>query len=212
MLGFVCWYLFASTTYSLYRDQQNQAEVRRQEQEILRQEQEVLRQEQLREEAARQQEEEMREQERLAAERAAEQKARAEARQKALGRLIPRVGLQSQMMDRRFLEYEGLVQSIAAAALQSMLHAPVNSERTYLESDYLQVEREPADMRASSIYGKRLSLQYPVFKLAPDVGKEQVRDTMLRLSTLRHTLREDMLRSSSEEALQLGRRCSGPGV
>ena len=205
MLGFVglLVVLFASTTYSLYREQQNQAEVRRQEQEILRQEQEVRRQEQLREEAARQQEEEMREQERLAAQREAEQTARAEAKQMALGRLITRVGLQSQMMDRRFLEYEGLVQSISAAALQSMLHAPVMSEQTFFEVDYLQNGRGPQDMRASPIYRKQLSLEYPVFKLAPNVSEAEVRDTMLRLSTLRHTLREDMLRSDSESALQL---------
>jgi hypothetical protein len=180
--------LFASSTFSLYREQQNQVELRRQED---------LRTEQAAAAVAREAQQK--------AEAEAREQAQAEAaarRQAALGRLLTRVALKSHEIDTRFLEYEGLVQSLSAATLQSLIHAPLGSEEVYLSSEY-ESGQGPTDLRYSTRYRRELSLSHPVFKLAPGVNAASMEGVLQRLSSLRHTMREDMLRSSGEAALHL---------
>lgn len=124
-------------------------------------------------------------------------------REAALTRLLTVVASQGQQIDRQFLRYEGLTMSLAASATQALTHGGVDPEPVYTNDDYDVPERAPPDMLHSPRYQRAVSVDWPVFKLAPGVSRASVQSLLDRLSPVRHNFRLAMLRSKGEAAVTL---------
>lgn len=127
----------------------------------------------------------------------------ASAREAVLTRLLTMVSSQGQQIDRQFLRYEGLTMSLAAAATQSLTHGGVDPEPTYTGTAFENVDTAPPDLAWSARYQREVSIDWPVFQLAPGVDSVTVQPLLDRLSPLRHTFRLAMLRSQGEAAVTL---------
>ncbi len=126
-------------------------------------------------------------------------------REASLQRVIARVAAQGQEIEEQFLSVAGLVQGLAASAEQLLVHGVQAETPLYFEADFLDPLRAPADLAPSSRYRRDISLEHPVFVLAPGIGVDAVVPTLLRLTPLRKHLRRMMLRSGGGGSLERDR-------
>ncbi|MFT4979937.1 MAG: serine/threonine protein kinase, partial [Myxococcota bacterium] len=127
----------------------------------------------------------------------------AAAREAVLTRLLTATASQSQQIDRQILRYEGLTMSLAAVATQALTHGGVDPDPAYTDHDFADPAAAPPDLGWSPRYQRLISIDWPVFKLAPGVTRESVQPLLDRLSSVRHTFRLAMLRSKGEAAVTL---------
>lgn len=113
------------------------------------------------------------------------------------------VGDRAAAGDAYFLELEGLLEGIADASAQLLLHAAPDAQPLYFNADYEPDGVGPPDLVTVSRYPTPVSFGWPVFKVAPGVDRDAVRPRLERLVLLRHHLRETFLRSHAEEAALL---------
>ena len=124
-------------------------------------------------------------------------------REALLTRLLTATSSQGQQIDRQFLRYEGLTMSLASAATQALTHGGVDPEPVYTTDDFDAPATAPPDLEWSPRYQRDVSVDWPVFKLAPGVARGAVQPLLDRLSPVRHTFRLAMLRSKGEAAVTL---------
>jgi len=110
-------------------------------------------------------------------------------------RLQAEVGARSDWIDRYFLRLEETLTYLAEDAHYLLEHAPPNSERLYSRDDFNEPGRGPPDLAYSPLYERQVSIDYPVYKLAPGVRFEDVAPVLQRLAPLRYHFREALLGS-----------------
>jgi eukaryotic-like serine/threonine-protein kinase len=116
-------------------------------------------------------------------------------REKKLTHLLTKVATQAHFIDSRFLRLENLLINLANHAAYLIGHAPPNDERLYWQEDFLAPGQGPPDLAESSLYGREVSIDYPVAVPAPGVDRETIRPLMRRLAPLRHHFRKTFLDS-----------------
>jgi serine/threonine-protein kinase len=114
------------------------------------------------------------------------------------------VAERGHVIDRFFLRLEEGLIGLSEEAVYLLERAPANDELLYRLADFNDPSREPSDLVFSAPYGRRVSIDYPVVKLAPDVQWDAVEPLVQRLAPLRHHLRALLAGSrSSPESLSL---------
>ena len=121
--------------------------------------------------------------------------------------ILSRVDEQGHRVDAGLLRYEGLLTVLASNAVEASTRGEDNiglAGNNY----FLHEPFAPYDLAASELYGRRVSLGFPVTVLPPtvdyDVAGEPVEMlSVRRLALLKQAMRRVLLRSSSEEAVGL---------
>jgi len=140
----------------------------------------------------------------------------ARVRADTLGSLLTSVSTQAHHIDAHFLIYEGLLQGLAAAAVQALRQEPHRQETGaqpfYLAADFSDPASSPPGVTSSARYRRNVSLDWTVFKLAPGVSLETplddgatIRTRLLQLAPLRHQFKQMMLSSRGPGASHLTR-------
>ncbi len=116
-------------------------------------------------------------------------------REKKLTYLLTKVAAQAHYIDSRFIRLEDLLIGLANNAMYLIQHGPENHEKLYWLDDFNNPEKAPPDLTQSPLYGKPVSIDYPVVKLAPGVKAKDVIDIMHRLAPLRYHYKKMFLDS-----------------
>lgn len=103
-----------------------------------------------------------------------------------------------QQLDTRLIRFEGLLNALADVAITA-LDGSLKTDKQY----YLHNQFHPPDLAYSSHYHKAISLNWPVFKLAPGLTESQARPQLEQLSPLRQDFRQIFLKSSVTGKLPL---------
>jgi serine/threonine-protein kinase len=112
------------------------------------------------------------------------------------------VAAHSAVIDREFLRIETMVTGLSRAASfwLSRGQEAGTGERLFGLADYEDPARAPPDYRHSPLYDRAISIDYPVYKLAPGVSEEEVLPKLRRLAPLRHFYQQLFLDSWSTTA------------
>ena len=122
----------------------------------------------------------------------------AQQRQNRLGKVITTVSMRGHYLDTEARRYERLLETLGASAAHLLDYGAPNGELPiYLNTDF-DSGSAPPDLASSPYYGMDVSLQAPVFKLAPGVTKKEVEPTLLRMVSLRNQLRRTLFRSRDD--------------
>lgn len=115
-----------------------------------------------------------------------------QARQKeqAIGRLLTSVTTRGRTMDRQFLQVESWLLELAAITVARLEHPPVQSDPVYISQAF-----DPPDRENTPRYGDNTSLDWPIVVPGSAARPEQYLPVVRRLSSLRHTYRQMLLRS-----------------
>ena len=134
----------------------------------------------------------------------------AQVRESKLSNLQAQVAAQAHFIDSHFLRLEDLAINLANNAMYLVQHGPPNDELFYWISDFKNLESAPSDHQFSRLYGRPVSIEYPVVKTSPGVRKEDVAGLMQSLAPLRHHFKKTLLDSrpgfaalTNEEAFRL---------
>lgn len=131
----------------------------------------------------------------------------AQRRESRLAEVQTAIANQSHAIDTLFVRLEGLVESLTHAAVTRLAQAPSTrpgltalalftpNVELYSHLDYTDPERAPSDFEEVAHYHKAISLEHPVYKLAPQVSLEQVRPRLRQLAPLREQFHQMMLES-----------------
>jgi hypothetical protein len=109
--------------------------------------------------------------------------------------LVTTVAERAQSIERHFLGFEAIVEGLAAAAAQLVTRGRPSAERVYTNKDLSRADGGPADFLPSNAYGKKITLDWSVFKIAPDAEEKKVSEVMAKVSPLRHHFRRTMFES-----------------
>ncbi len=122
-------------------------------------------------------------------------RAAADAREEALGALLTASSVHSHAIDERFLEYEGLLESLVAAGVHALDGPPRPDVRAVLTpADFENPARAPEDYGDAAAYGGwPISVQAPVFVTAPGFEPDPV--LLGKLAPVGERMRRLMLRS-----------------
>ncbi len=113
-------------------------------------------------------------------------------------KFVTAVANKSQQIDSQFLKYEGILEGLAIGA-KNLLNQGSLDKTPYYTNKTIAIPGEgPADYKFSDIYGLPISVDYHVYKLAPDVNEEDVKSTLQRLNPLRYSFKSLMLKSYKE--------------
>jgi eukaryotic-like serine/threonine-protein kinase len=124
----------------------------------------------------------------------------AEYKERALIELLMATSSQSQLIGERFLTYKGLLRGLAASA-EAKLTLPSPIQTVYTNEDLVALETSPKDMTQSPRYNKRISVDHPVIKFAPNTEQDALLERSYQLASLHKDFQNVLLRSFSEEAL-----------
>lgn len=120
----------------------------------------------------------------------------AQIRENKISHLQAQVSAQAHYIDSHFLRLEDLAVGLVNNAMYLIQDAPPNEERFYWIDDFQgDPAKAPPDHKYSVLYQKKVSIDYPVVKVAPGVLKEDVEELMQRLAPLRHHFRKTLLDS-----------------
>jgi eukaryotic-like serine/threonine-protein kinase len=112
---------------------------------------------------------------------------------------ITAVANKSQQIDSQFLKYEGILEGLAIGA-KNLLHQGNREDTQYYTNKTIAIPgKGPEDYKFSDVYGLPISVDYHVYKLAPNVNESDVRSTLQRLNPLRHSFKSLMLKSYKED-------------
>ncbi len=105
----------------------------------------------------------------------------------------------AQKIDSQFLKYEGILEGLAIGA-KNLLNQGNRDTTAYYTNNTIAIPgKGPEDYKFSDVYGLSISVDYHVYKLAPDVNETEVKPTLQRLNPLRHSFKSLMLKSHKED-------------
>jgi len=116
----------------------------------------------------------------------------AHAREDRVRSFVLAVARQSHAIDGEFYRYEGEVQRLAGHAAEVLGDEVSTTGRIYTSAD-IDGGDGPPDLAPSTRYGAKVSLDAPVFVLAPGVDRAEVAVDLARLAELRHAFEELLL-------------------
>ncbi|RLB55546.1 MAG: hypothetical protein DRI90_19375 [Deltaproteobacteria bacterium] len=110
---------------------------------------------------------------------------RAEVREDRLTRFQSQIATEGHLIDRQFLRFEEMLAHLAQRAIYLTKHGTATDEPLYSNADFATVGRAPADLQQLAAYGdKRISLDHPVYVLAPGVAFDDVSLRLQRLAPM----------------------------
>ena len=121
---------------------------------------------------------------------------------------VEEVSATAYRVEDQFTRVKGILRGIAEAASIQLMNGNVQSSRSivdgvYLSSDYDDPKGRPIDFKQSTRYGRMVSTNHAVFKLAPDLDVANHTSEINRLSALQESLRNVLLRSQSDRTTLL---------
>ena len=121
---------------------------------------------------------------------------------------VEEVSATAYRVEDQFTRVKGILRGIAEAASIQLMNGNVQSSRSivdgvYLSSDYDDPKGRPIDFKQSKRYGRMVSTNHAVFKLAPDLDVANHTSEINRLSALQESLRNVLLRSQSDRTTLL---------
>ncbi len=122
----------------------------------------------------------------------------AQLRQEHLGGALSLVAERAGRIDQEFLRLQGLLRELAGAAHQVVTSPPPDAAPFFLDSSFDDPTLAPPDFAPSGRYGKSISTEWPVIRLAPGVDLESVRPQVARMALLRTDFQRVMLASHDE--------------
>lgn len=111
-----------------------------------------------------------------------------------LGNFLSQMSQQSQEIDKHFLEFEMLLESLVSSSQLLLQYGDSKEQPVYTFKGL-----HPPDLKYSTIYKYPISTEWWVSKLAPDIELEKVEPVLRKLEPLRHTFKRLYLESSQEE-------------
>ena len=130
-------------------------------------------------------------------------------REAQLSKLQTHISGRSHRIDQQFLRFELLVRRLAIGAQQFLAEEPTYAGEIYSSKEFESLATAPPNAQMSSLYDKRVSIDFPVYKLAPGVSLKETESQIRQLMALRGQFRSIFLDSrfadestpSSPEAL-----------
>lgn len=127
-----------------------------------------------------------------------------------LGQFLTAVSDQGRRIDSGLLRLQNMLAWFQGAVAQSLQHGKGTHQRFYWNTQYDYAQRQPPDLAYASYYGKMVSLQWPVYKLAPGTTVSQVQGTLNPLlalhpyypSLLLRSLENPIIHPNSEQLLR----------
>jgi serine/threonine protein kinase len=95
------------------------------------------------------------------------------------------VAQKSHALDNHFHHYEKLLEGLAGRADELLIAGVSTEQRNYFASDFETAGRAPPDLTPSARYGRAISLDWPVFVVAPAVDRARVAPELRNLALLR---------------------------
>jgi serine/threonine-protein kinase len=114
-------------------------------------------------------------------------------------RFIIDVAQKTQELNAKLLQIEAIVEGISQAATQALGYGTEAADPIYFEEAFGSGEGRPAGLIQSAHYGGPVSVDFPVWAVAPGVSREALLAPMRRLSPIRGTLRESCLARHAEK-------------
>lgn len=119
----------------------------------------------------------------------------AQQREWRLGRFLGAVGEAKNRLDGHFYGVGSLLSSLAASVRQVIVRARPSREPLYTDADFDGGRHPPPDLAPSEHYRRPISLDFPVFKLAPGTRPRKLRPLLLKLAPLRAEFQALFLKS-----------------
>jgi serine/threonine protein kinase len=124
---------------------------------------------------------------------------RAREREMILTHYQNKVNEKGHSMDRLFLHLKGLLAATAQRAGELLSRKTADgASRVYTNSAYKKTETSPPDLTFSQNYRKKVSLDYPVFKIAPGIPMQKVKNTIDKIEPLKSTFQTALYGSIPE--------------
>ena len=118
-----------------------------------------------------------------------------EQREIHVGHMLTAVADRAGAIDVRLLRIQGILEGLAVSAAALYGHGRAETGPLYIDADFRDPARAPPDLVSSPAYGTGISVEWPVYVLAPGVAISDVEPTMRRVDALRHGFRHLMLRT-----------------
>lgn len=116
-----------------------------------------------------------------------------------INHFIAEVAEKTQFIDAKFLHYETILENLSTGATE-ILHRGSPDESPYHTSKTIADPKfGPSDYRFSEFYGFPVSIDYPVYKLAPGVSEIDARPVLQRLGPLRRLFKSLILESHEDD-------------
>ena len=115
------------------------------------------------------------------------------------------VSRHSHAIDSHFATFEKGLARLAGRVHGVLEQARVAEQRVYVSEDFASLDRAPADLALTARYSSPVSLDHPVFKVAPDVSDAAVANDLQRLSHLTPAIQEFMLETAGVDVSGLAR-------
>ena len=112
---------------------------------------------------------------------------------------INSVASKSQQIDTQFLKYEAILEGITIGATNLLTQGSLDETAYYTNDTIADPDTGPADYAFSDVYGFPVSVDYHVYKLAPNVDENEVKPILQRLNPLRHSFKSLMLKSYKDK-------------
>ncbi|MBT9547261.1 MAG: protein kinase [Candidatus Sericytochromatia bacterium] len=128
---------------------------------------------------------------------------KAQAHGKKMTAFFMQVAHRAQLIETQLTEFELLLTYLSSAAQQLYEFGNTRSEPFYTYADFLSPRTSPPDLSYANSYKAKISLDWPIVKLAPGVSQAEVLPILQKLSPLRQTFRTLALQSHSQAAATL---------
>jgi serine/threonine protein kinase len=115
------------------------------------------------------------------------------------------VSRHSHAIDSHFATFERGLARLAGRVHGALEQNGLAAQRVYVSDDFESLDRAPADLALNARYSSPVSLDHPVFKVAPDVPDSAVSDDLQRLSRLTPAIQEFMLETAGVDVGALDR-------
>jgi serine/threonine protein kinase len=115
------------------------------------------------------------------------------------------VSRHSHAIDSHFATFEKGLARLAGRAQGALQQSEVPEQRVYVSDDFESLDRAPSDLALTVRYSQPISVDHPVFKVAPDVREAAVARDLQRLSVLTPAIQEFMLETAGIDVAALDR-------
>lgn len=126
---------------------------------------------------------------------------KAQKREQTLANFLNIVGDKSQEINAHFLELAGLTQEFASA-MEQLLENGASKETDYYTFQKAQKGIIPPDLKSSKVYPVPVSLNYPLFKVAPGINPESVEPQLRQIATYAHFIKRLFIPTHGKSALE----------
>jgi serine/threonine protein kinase len=128
---------------------------------------------------------------------------KAQTHAKKMTAFFMQVTHRAQLINAQFTGFELLLARLGSAAQQLIEFGADSSEPVYTYADFRSSQTAPPDLGFAASYKAKISLDWPIVKLAPGVSQAEVLPLLRKLTPLRQTFRRITLQSQSQAALAL---------